>query len=178
MKKIYIILSTLFLFIFHVSGDIKIDKIAVINLEKVMDTVFSGNSGVIQNIKKEKEEMQKKLDKIKENINKLEEFKLKEKDTSRKLIYQKKIDDQKKEYSNYYKIKNYQIEKKQKNALGSVLNEIRQAVKKVAEKDGYTLVLDINTDGIFYYTIDIDITEKVIEFFTKRYGEEEEVEEE
>ena len=92
MKKIYIILSTLFLFIFHVSGDIKIDKIAVINLEKVMDTVFSGNSGVIQNIKKEKEEMQKKLDKIKENINKLEEFKLKEKDTSRKLTYQKRIE--------------------------------------------------------------------------------------
>jgi outer membrane protein len=155
-------------------ADVKLDKIALINIEKVMETVFSGTSGVVQQINQEKEEMQQKLDKIKANIMSVEDKKLSETDNGKKLAYQKKIDELKKQYNDYYKLRKYQIDQKVKQAQGSMFTEIYNVVKKIADREGYSLVLDINTDGIFYYSLDVDITDKVIDYFQGRYGEEEE----
>lgn len=170
MKKTNLLILLLLIFM-HASlsifPDVKIDKIAIINLEEILEAISTGQSTSIDEIKKEKEELQEKLQKIKENIMKLEERKLKEKNQEKKLSYEKKIDELKKQYKDYYKFKNYQIEKKLENIHGAVFREIYGVVQRIAEKEGYTLVLDINTDGIFYYSIDIDITNKVIEYFKK-----------
>ena len=80
MKKTIVILISILLFIFNSTSDVKIDKIALINIEQVMLEVFSGSSRVINEIKAEREDLQNKLDKMKDNIMKLEELKLKEKD--------------------------------------------------------------------------------------------------
>ena len=56
------------------------------------------------------------------------------------------------------------------------LPEIYSAVKRIASLEGYSIVLDSEDGSIFYYTIDADITEKVIAFFEDRYGEKEETE--
>jgi outer membrane protein len=149
-------------------AEVKIDRIAVINLEQVMEKVFSGTSETLKSLKAEKEEFQSKLDKMKENIMKLEEMKLKESNSDKKIAYDEKIDQMKKEYSDYYKIRNYQIEKKMENAQSSVLTEIYKGVKFVAENDGFTLVLDVSSKTIFYYTTDVDITQKVIDYFQKK----------
>jgi len=176
LKKIIVLLFISLLFIVSLNADVKIDKIAVINLKKVMEKVYSGMSGTITSIKREREDLQNKLDRMKENIMKLEEYKLKTDDKSKKQSYQERIDKLKKEYSDYYKVKNYQIEKKLENAQSSTLKEIYAAVKRVAQSEGYTIVLDSEDESIFFYSIDVDITEKVIAFFEDRYGEDEEEE--
>ncbi len=172
MKKI-ILFNIIFLFsIFNIFSDVKIERIAVINLEEVILTVFAGNSTVIQDIKKEKEDLQEKLNKIKENIMKLEAMKLKTQDSNLKITYDQKIAQFEKEYSDYYKLKSYEIQKKMNNIEGSLLKEIREKVKQIAETEGYSIVLDAKSDNIFYYSQENDITEKVIAFFKNKYGEE------
>jgi outer membrane protein len=164
MKKILII----FIFIvssYFIYSDSKIDKIAIININEIMDAVFSGKSPVMQSIKDEKKEMQDNLTKLKENILKLEDAKSKDKDEAKKLAYEKKIDELKKQYADYYKLRSYQIDQKVKNIQEPMFKEIFNVVKKIAETEGYTVVLEAKTDGLFYYSIDNDITSKVIDKF-------------
>jgi outer membrane protein len=176
MKKLFIIFYISLILISNIFSDAKIDKIAVINLEEVITTVFAGNSGVIQEIKKEKENLQYKLNKMKENIMRLEAMKLKTNDSNLKISYEKKISEFEKEYSDYYKLKSYELQKKINNLEGSLFKEIRDKVKKIAETEGYSMVLDAKSEAIFYYTSEIDITEKVIEYFKQTYGDEKETE--
>lgn len=178
MRKVGFILILLVFFSSISYADVKIDRIAVIDLKKVIEVVFSGVSNTISSIKREREDLQEKLDKMKENINKLEELKLKTDDASRKQNYQERIDKIKKDYSDFYKVKSYQIEKKLENAQSSSLKEIYNAVKRVAEREGFTIVLDADDESIFFYSVDADITDMAIKFFDDRYGEKEEEEEE
>jgi Skp family chaperone for outer membrane proteins len=170
-KKYFLIIIIICFSIYPAISEVNIDKIGVINIDEVIKTVFSGNSAAIQEIKKEKEDFQKTLDKMKDNIMKLEALKLKETDANKKIAYDKKIEEAKKEYSDYYKVKNYQLETKIKNVQGPMLNEVKNVIKIIAEKDGYSLILDVKSENIFYYSIDIDITQKTIEYLTKKYKE-------
>ena len=167
MKKIIILIIVNTVAIFNILSEVNIDKIGVINIDQVMSTVFTETSNIYKDIKQEEENLKNKLAQMKENIMKLEAAKLNEKDASKRLEYDKKIDASKKEYADYYKIRIYQIQKKKENSLGTVLEEVRIAVTKVAEKEGYSLILDINSKDIFYYSIDIEITQKVIDYLTK-----------
>jgi len=176
MRKIVFIFMILTISLSSIYSDVKIDRIAVVNLKKVIEKVFSGVSDTITGIRRDREDLQNKLDKLKENINKLEELKLKTDDKSRKQNYQERIDKIKKEYSDYYKVRNYQLEKRLENAQKGSLKEVFVAVKKVAEREGYSIVLDSENDSIFFYSVDADITDIVIEFFDKRYGEKEDEE--
>ena len=176
MKKINLILFILLILIFNLYSDAKILKIAVINLEEVITTVFAGNSGVIQEIKNDKENLQNRLNKIKDNIMRLEAMKMKTNDNNMKITYDQKIAQLEKDYSDYYKLKSYELQKKMDNIEGSVLNEIRQKVKQIAETDGYSIVLDAKSENIFYYAVDIDITQKVIDYFKNKFGDEQEEE--
>jgi Skp family chaperone for outer membrane proteins len=170
MKRIYPIFIFIFLISFNVFSDIKIDRVAIVNIEEVMLTVFSGNSKTILEIKNDKKEMQDNLDAMLQNIKKLEALEAKETDGNKKLSLQKEMDDQKKKYSVYYNTKNYQINNKIETVQGPLLKEIYNGVKAVAENEGFTIVLNSDSNVIFYYTVENDITKKVIEYFTKRYG--------
>jgi outer membrane protein len=173
IKRLFLI-SILILISTAVFADVNIYKIGVINLEEVISTVFAGKSGVIKDIKNEKEDFKNKLKRMKDEIMKYEAIKLKTTDTNKKIAYEKKIDELKKQYNDYYRVKKYEISKKIDNIQGKLMNEIRRVVTKVAEREGYSVILDINSDDIFYYSIDIEITQKVIEYFEKKYGKEEE----
>ena len=72
-------------------------------------------------------------------------LKIKEKDPNKKLAYEKKIDSLKKEYYDYYRVNNYRIQNKIKNIQTTLLSEIYKNVKKIAENEGYTHILDIES---------------------------------
>lgn len=149
---------------------VKLDKVAVVNVEKIIIDVYSNNSASLNDIATEKEEIQANLDKIKEKINALEEAKLKEKDESKILAYQKKIDETKKKYSDYYKTQKYKLDQMVSNIQGDYIKEIYDAVKIICEKNAITLVLDSKSDIIFYYSIETDITDQVIDYLYKLHG--------
>lgn len=170
MKKILIIsiLSIMTLF-FTYSSNIKIDRVGIINLDLILETVFSGKSKTMQDIKKEKDEFEANLKKIEENVMILKEASLKEEDQQKKLIIEKKIEDVTKQYNDYYKLKSYQIEQKIKKIQGPIIKEIYDTVRKLSEQEGFTLILDAKNESVFYYSFETDITQKVIDIFVKNY---------
>ena len=165
LKKIIFSLCLLFIY-FNIYADNKIDRIAIFDKDKVIDTVISGkSSSVLQQIKQEKQKFQDNLNKIKENILKLTEEKSKEKDDVKKIAYDKKIEELNKQYADYYKVTSYQLEQKLKNYQEPIFKEIFTVVKRIADLEGYTIIIDSKTEGLFYYTQDNDITQKIIDRF-------------
>ncbi len=164
MKKIISIFLTLF-FTVAIYADTKIDKIAIINIQQVIETVFADKSSFVQGISNEKAKMQENLNKIKDAWMKLEQDKVNETDEAKKISYDRKIEELKKQYADYYRSAGYQIEQKIKSIQEPLFKEIYDVVKKISESQGYSLVLDSKADGIFYYSAENDITEKVISYF-------------
>ncbi|HQJ05962.1 MAG TPA: OmpH family outer membrane protein [Spirochaetota bacterium] len=170
MKRnlIILILSIMSLF-FAYSSNIKIDRVGIINLDLILETVFSGKSKTMQDIKKEKNEFETNLKKIEENVIILKEASLKEEDQQKKLIIEKKIEEVTKQYNDYYKLKSYQIEQKIKKIQGPIIKEIYDTVRKLSEQEGFTLILDAKNESVFYYSFEADITQKIIDIFVKNY---------
>lgn len=175
MKK-KALLTTIFMILICIPAfsNIKLEKVALIDLERIMETVFSGKSSSVKSIQEKKAKLQKNLDALKARIVKYEEQRLKTKSDEKKKEYTDKIDKLKKTYSDYYKVENYKIQQMIKNVQDPIFKEIYGVVKRIAESEGYTIVLDKKSDGIFYYSVDIEITDKVIEYFEEHYGEEKE----
>ena len=151
------------------ASNIKLEKIGIINIDLVMETIFTGKSKSMQAIAKEKKEFKEKLAKLEENINLLREASLKEKDEQRKILIDKKLEETQKQYSDYYKVTSYKIEQKVKSIQGPILKEIYDVVQRISEKEGYSLIMEANTEGIFYYSVDSDITQKVVDYFNNAY---------
>jgi len=135
----------------------------------ILETVFSGKSKTMQDIKKEKNEFETNLKKIEENVMILKEASLKEEDQQKKLIIEKKIEEVTKQYNDYYKLKSYQIEQKIKKIQGPIIKEIYDTVRKLSEQEGFTLILDAKNESVFYYSFEADITQKIIDIFVKNY---------
>ena len=58
MRKTVFIALFIAVAVMMISADAKIQKIAIVNMEKVMETVFSGKSGAVSDLQKEKKDMQ------------------------------------------------------------------------------------------------------------------------
>lgn len=61
------------------------------------------------------------------------------------------------------------LELKQQELLGPLVKKINEAVKKIAEKEGYTMILDIAERSIVYAEPNLDITDEVITELNKKY---------
>jgi len=161
MKKM-LLLFNLFFFTSFIFSDSKLDKIAVVDFELVIKTIYPGKFKAID---AEKQEMNDTLAKIKDNILKQEEAKSKEKDEVIKAGIDKKIVELKKQYAEFYRQKNPQIEQKLKNIQEPIFKEVYSMVRKIAESESYSIVLDSKTKDLMYYSPDNDITKKVIDRF-------------
>ena len=148
MKRIllfcFLAFNTLFLF-----GDSKLDRIAFVNIQKVIEVVFSDKSPLIKGINDEKTKMQDNLNKIKDSWTKLEQDKISEKDEAKKIAYDKKIEELKRQYAEYYRSTSYQIEQKVKSIQEPFFKDIYAVVRKISETQGYSVVFDVKTDGCF-----------------------------
>ena len=163
MKKITFSLLTILLFNISIFSASKIDRIAIINIQQVIETLFSADKvSNIKSIKEDKDKMQENLNKIREDIVKAEETKINTTDNNTKKVLEKKIEDLKKQYADYYKFATMQIEQKIKNSQEPLFKEIYDVAKRIAELEGYSLILEAKMEGIIYYSADNDITQKVI----------------
>jgi outer membrane protein len=52
-------------------------------------------------------------------------------------------------------------------AIKKVMQELEKIVAKMAEKEGYTLILEKRVLGLIYYNEAIDITDRVTEAYDK-----------
>ncbi len=133
-----------------------------------MEASFNESSPIFRQISQETEDLNKYLNKIKDDIMKLDETKLKESDNSKKLEIEKKTDDLKKHYRDYYQLKKYQIDKLRESAQDPIILEIKTVIRLLCINEGYSLILDINTPSILYYTVESDVTDKIIEMINEK----------
>jgi Skp family chaperone for outer membrane proteins len=160
-KKFLFSLLLLIIVLCFGNADTKFDRIAIINLDQVIEKVFSGSrSSTVQSIKLEKQKIQDNLNKIKDNVIKLDDEKSKETDEAKKLVINKKIEELKKQYSDNIKLSTL-ADQKLKNAQESLFKDIYAVAKRIAETEGFTIVFDSTT--VFYFSSDNDITQKVID---------------
>ncbi|HCC69440.1 MAG TPA: hypothetical protein DEP99_06105 [Nitrospiraceae bacterium] len=66
-----------------------------------------------------------------------------------------------------------EVRKKEEELTGSILKEMREIINKIAEEEGYALILEKAEGVVLYGSKDIDITDKVVKKHneTKKSGE-------
>ena len=171
--KINICLITVFIMmsfvLLNIKGYTAEGKIGFINLREIMQ---SSNAG-----KKAGEEFKKLFDKKREGIAAAEKDLKKLKDELDKqgpimtedarrgkgTSYQRKLRD----YQLMIEDTNKELKVRDQEVTSKLIPEITKIVRKVAEKEKYTLVIDIASMPVPYYAKERDFSNKVIEEFNK-----------
>jgi outer membrane protein len=82
------------------------------------------------------------------------------------------VDQRKRRYDNYLAQvynKNGEIDRKNDELIAPIVQHIDSVVSRIAEEEGYSLVLDATKSGIVYSASGLDITELVIEELNREY---------
>ena len=173
MKRVFFMVLALITFFFVQTGLTAAQpvKIGVVNLDKLQQTskAFQKTAATM---KTKFEELQKKLDDERNNLAKLEEdFKKQSMMLSLDAQEDKKRELEKKR--RYYKYLHDEFTQEMKDteveAIRKIMAELEKVVEKLAEKEGYTLILERRTMGLVYFNKAVDITDRVIEAYDKMY---------
>lgn len=159
------IIITLFLFNHLAFGAAASNaKIAVMDIKKLQ--------AISKKFQTIKAQIQKKVDQLEKELNDQKDDLLKAEAEFRKQSLMLSLDaqaDKQKELKSKrlhleYLYKDYteQMKDTVREAEQNLLVEVKGIVKKIAEKEGYILVLEIGTPGLIVYDDTIDITEKVV----------------
>ncbi len=140
-------------------------KIGVVDIQK-----FQKKSKNFQNVsaklKKRFDAMQQKLDDERNSMIKLEdEFRKQSMMLSLDAQEDKKRELEKKRryYKYIFEDPSTEMKEADREATGEVGKELEKIVKKIAEKEGYMLILEKRTLGLIYFSEVIDITDRVVE---------------
>ena len=142
-------------------------KIGVLNMKRLQQNSVKFQK-IRETLKEKYNALQKKLDAERAQINKIEEELQKQ---SMMLSLDAKEDKEMElgKRTRHYKYMYEEVTQEMKNAefeaTRKVGKEIEKIVKKMAEKEGYTVILEEGTVGLIYYNNAIDITDRV----TKSY---------
>ena len=173
MKRVSFLIAALIMAFFFRTGLTAAQpvKIAVVNIDRFQQTskAFQKTAAVMR---AKFEELQKKLDDERNILAKMEEdFKKqsmmlsldaqedKKRELERKRLYYKYLHD---DFTQ-------QMQESEVQAIQRIMRELEKVVEKLAEKEGYTLILERRTMGLIYYSKTVDITDRVVEAYDKMY---------
>lgn len=144
-------------------------KIGVVDMDKFrkQSTSFQKTFTIM---KKKADDMQAKLNQEKAALDKMEQDFEKQKlmlsldaQEDKQLALEKKKRYYKYLYEDFsFEMKAAEVETQKR--IGRVLNQI---VRKIGEKEGYTLIIEKRVPGLIYYNEAVDITDKVVQTYDK-----------
>ena len=71
----------------------------------------------------------------------------------------------------YLQVKNAEYKQRQKLAMDDTfITEIAEAIEFIAISEGFTIILEKQNAIFLYYAMDVDITDKVLEYLLERAG--------
>lgn len=168
-KNIYLMtIITLFIFVWSASA-LAVDKIGFINLQEIMQDSNAGKKAADDFKKfyeKETQEIktaEKELKKMKEDLEKQGSIMTQSSRNEKEAAYQKKMRD----YQLLVNDTNEELKKRDQEMTQKLMPGIIKIVRAIAEKEKYTLVLDVATMPIPYYAKENDFSKRVIEEFNK-----------
>ena len=146
-------------------------KVGVVDLQK-----FQKNSKAFQkaslSVKKKFDDMQQKLNDERSALAKLEEeFKKQTMMLSLDAQEDKKRELEKKQRQFKFMYDEYTQEMKdtEVDAIKKIMKELEKITDKMAEKEGYTIILERRTLGLLYFNSAIDLTDRVTEAYDKQH---------
>ena len=171
-KRLLPVLYVLF-GIFTISADQDIQKIGLVDSSKIISTYFQ-DSKAMSELKELKDAIIAVSNEIKEEIYELKRRKVdaeKRNDREEVLRFETLISDKEQFLKSYLQVKNKEYKRRQSLALkDSFLLEVTEAIEYIAISEGYSVILEKQNPLFLYYSIDIDITDKVLEYLLERAG--------
>ena len=157
------------LFFVWSTSSFAVDKIGFINLQEIMQNSNAGKKAA-EDFKKfyEKETLEiksseKELKKMKDELEKQSSIMTKSSQKEKETIYQKKLRD----YQLLVNDTNEELKKRDQEMTQKLMPGIMKIVRTIAEKEKFTLVIDVATMPIPYYAKENDFSKTVIEEFNK-----------
>lgn len=170
MKRSFYLMAVIIslLFVWSTSS-LAVDKIGFINLQEIMQNSNAGKKAAeefkkfyekeTQEIKSSEKELKKMKDELEKQSSIMTQGSQKEKET----IYQKKLRD----YQLLVNDTNEELKKRDQEMTQKLMPGIMKIVRTIAEKEKFTLVIDVATMPIPYYAKENDFSKTVIEEFNK-----------
>jgi outer membrane protein len=156
----------------------QITRVGILDIEKVYSIYFR-ESKAVKELQQLRADVIREINRIDEEILLLESQKLDAEnrgDRQAALRLDQEIFEKKQYRDDYRRIKMDQIRKRSEDLYKSdeFLDELLEAIEYVAESEGFSLVL--NSSGqfsqfFFFYTKEVDITERVIQELMRRAGQ-------
>jgi outer membrane protein len=170
MKRSIYVMTVISLLVFVWStSSLAVDKIGFINLQEIMQNSNAGKKAADDFKKyyeKETQEIknaEKELKKMKEELEKQSSLMTATSRSEKEAAYQKKMRD----YQLLVNDTNEELKKRDQEMTQKLMPGIIKVVRSIAEKEKYTLVIDVATMPIPYYSKESDFSKKVIDEFNK-----------
>lgn len=170
MKKILAI-SLVVLFAFFLRAEAAELKIAHVDLQRALNESEAGTRAK-EELKKEAKKLedelsgkQEELKKLKEDIDKKGDLWNKETKEAKEKELQQKSQSFQKDYMQYGE----ELDKKKRLREEKIIKEIKETVRSVAKEKGYTYVLESSMGGILYAPQEADITGEVLKAYNKSH---------
>ncbi len=168
-RSFYLMAVIISLFFVWSTSSFAVDKIGFINLQEIMQNSNAGKKAAeefkkfyekeTQEIKSSEKELKKMKDELEKQGSIMTQSSQKEKET----IYQKKLRD----YQLLVNDTNEELKKRDQEMTQKLMPGIMKIVRTIAEKEKFTLVIDVATMPIPYYAKENDFSKQVIEEFNK-----------
>lgn len=139
-------------------------SIAVVDLSRALNEVAEGKKAKA-NLEKEFNAKKAELDKMKDEITIVrDELERKSHLLSQDALKEKRDEFQSKFMEYQQKAKDYteQLARKESESTGLIIGKLRTVVETIAQRDGYTYVLEKSQGGVVYGPLSADITDQVI----------------
>jgi Skp family chaperone for outer membrane proteins len=151
-----------------------IQKIGLVDSSRIMSTYFQ-DSKSMRELKELKERILATSDGIKEEIFELKRRKVeaeRREDGAEVLRLEDLIAEKERFLKEYIQIKNREYREKQREALqDSFLIEVTEAIEHVAISEGFSIILEKQNQIFLYYSVDVDITDKVLDYLLEKSGQ-------
>ncbi len=144
-------------------------KIGYIDLQKVMFESEKGRQAKkaltdeAEKLKRDLNQRQDEIQKLKDSIERQSATITPEARADREKQYQTKLKDYQRLASDFEQ----DLRQKDLDASGKILQELQEVVKRLADNEKYTLILERSAAGILYGSPSVDITDRVIALYNE-----------
>jgi outer membrane protein len=170
-RNIYVMTGMVLLLFVWSSTSLAADvKIGFINVREIIQTSNAGKKAgeelkrVAEKRQSEISSAEKELKALKEDLDKKKSVMTPTARREKETNYQKKLRD----YQLLVNDANEDLQKRDQEIFQKLMPEILKVLRTIAEKEKYTLIIDVATQPVPYFDKTLDISKKVIEEYNKK----------
>ena len=168
MKNIIQIMVVAVLFLFG-SQAMAEAKIGYVDMQKAIQSTSTGKSAK-KKLEKDFNKKKKELEKMEADLKKMTQDLEKKAAVLSDDVKAKKQAELQREMMKYQKIvgqSQLEIQKKERELTTPIITKLRDIIQKVANKGGYTMVLEKSEQSVLWAKKDVDLTDDVIKAYEK-----------